>query len=128
MPPHSKRHQVSETISFKAATLADARELEKWVRAYYKYDGIAFESKVVRPALLVLLKDPEVWPWCSHTLRVQRAVCHQALPIPVALTVVTHAQVVVLGPEDRVVITARVGTLTRPQRAGGRRGGERRRR
>src|SRR5207302_2416229 len=36
---------------------ADVRQLEKWVRAYYKYDGIAFESKVVRPALLVLLKD-----------------------------------------------------------------------
>lgn len=57
MPPHYKLKRVSETISFKAATASDARKLEKWVRAYFKYDGIAFESETVRPALAVLLKN-----------------------------------------------------------------------
>src|SRR5260370_22866064 len=53
----SKQHRLQEDISFKAATTADARNLEKWVRAYYKFDGIAFESEAVRPALAVLLKN-----------------------------------------------------------------------
>lgn len=56
MPDRPKR-QFQEEISFKAAAASDARKLEKWVRAYFKYDGIAFESETVRPALAVLLKD-----------------------------------------------------------------------
>jgi len=55
--PARPKLQLQEEISFKAATLSDARKLEKWVRAYYKYDGIAFETETVRPALAVLLKN-----------------------------------------------------------------------
>jgi GNAT superfamily N-acetyltransferase len=55
--PTPQRHKLQEEASLKAATVSDAAKLEKWVRAYYKFDGIAFESETVRPALLVLLKN-----------------------------------------------------------------------
>jgi GNAT superfamily N-acetyltransferase len=55
--PARPKLQLQEEVSFKAATASDARKMEKWVRTYFKYDGIAFESETVRPALEVLLKN-----------------------------------------------------------------------
>jgi len=49
-----------KNVRIEAATLRNARRLLKFIKAYYRFEGIRFDRQEIASALSLLLKDPAI--------------------------------------------------------------------